>query len=245
MGWMGSEIGCRGQNLLLILDLWGSLRSQGPQSGLCAPWPPCPPPLIPTAPGQAFPLSQLTPGSPDSVPPGRECVPQGWHWMGVRYANEFLCDSGPSLWSPKGQGTFYILITSSHCLNTCGPILSKKDLRLLSSSAPPCPRLVPEGPCGTLSCNPCPLQVPTGLSLLLRLLPQQGTGKLCVGPWPAGHSLPDLNSLPWLKQWNCGAKPEPSGEGRPAPHPTPPSLLLQTLPRLPPASLQALLHPPV
>ena len=94
MGWMGSEIGCRGQNLLLILDLWGSLRSQGPQSGLCAPWPPCPPPLIPTAPGQAFPLSQLTPGSPDSVPPGRECVPQGWHWMGVRYANEFLCDSG-------------------------------------------------------------------------------------------------------------------------------------------------------
>ena len=126
MGWMGSEIGCRGQNLLLILDLWGSLRSQGPQSGLCAPWPPCPPPFIPTAPGQAFPLPQLTPGSPDSAPPGRECVPQGWHWMGVRYANEFLCDSSPSLWSPKGQWTFYILITSSHCLEHLRPNPFKK-----------------------------------------------------------------------------------------------------------------------
>lgn len=59
--------------------------------------------------------------------------------MGVRYANEFLCDSGPSLWSPKGQGTFYILITSSHCLNTCGPILSKK---IFVS----CPLLLPPAP---------------------------------------------------------------------------------------------------
>ena len=139
--------------------------------------------------------------------------------------------SGP----PKASGPFTSSSLHPTAWNTCGPILSKKDLCLLSSHAPHCPRLVPEGPCGTLSCNPCPLQVPTWLSLLLRPLPQQGTGKLCVGPWPAGHSLPDLNSLPWPKQRDCGAKPEPSEEGRPTPHPTPPSLLLRTLPRLPPA----------
>ena len=125
--------------------------------------------------------------------------------------------SGP----PKASGPFTSSSLHPTAWNTCGPILSKKDLCLLSSHAPHCPRLVPEGPCGTLSCNPCPLQVPTWLSLLLRPLPQQGTGKLCVGPWPAGHSLPDLNSLPWPKQRDCGAKPEPSEEGRPTPPPPP------------------------
>ena len=29
LGWMGSDIGWRGQNLLLILVPWGSLRGQG------------------------------------------------------------------------------------------------------------------------------------------------------------------------------------------------------------------------
>lgn len=145
--------------------------------------------------------------------------------------------SGPA----KASGPFTSSSLHPTAWNTCGPILSKKDLRLLSSPAPPCPRLVPEGPRGTLSCNPCPLlQVPTGLSLLLRPLPQQGTGKLCVGPWPPGPSLPDLNSLPWPKQRTVGQSPSlvKKEDQPPTPH-------LQTLPRLPPESYPPILHPPV
>lgn len=101
MGWMGSEIGCRGQNLLLILDLWGSLRSQGPQSGLCAPWPPAHLLSHPYSSRPGFPLSQLTQAPRTLFPQAGVCPPKAGTGWEVEYANEFLCDSGPSLLVPQ------------------------------------------------------------------------------------------------------------------------------------------------
>lgn len=73
---------------------------------------------------------------------------------------------------PPRASTFYILMPSSHSQEHLWPN-PFHSFNFLSSPAPPCPRLVPWGPCATPTLIPLTLQVPIGLSLLLRPSPDR------------------------------------------------------------------------
>lgn len=77
------------------------------------------------------------------------------------------CVIQASLSGPLGSSTFNILIPSSHSQEYLQPS-PLKCLNFLSCSATVCPKLVPEGPCGTFLLGPLTQHVPIGFSLLQR-----------------------------------------------------------------------------
>lgn len=135
----------------------------------------------------------------------------GTRWERDTQINSWVIQS---LWSPRAQ---YLLHPhpSIPLLGTPAAQACNIFINLLSSPVPPCPKLVPEGPCSTPTLrlhSPLTQHVSLGLSLLRRsLLNSRG-----LVPFPLGALAPRQFFPRSIKAEarDCGKKPEPSEEQR-------------------------------
>lgn len=136
--------------------------------------------------------------------------------------------SGP----PKANGPFTFSSLHPTALNTCGPILSKKIFGPPVLSCSPCPRLVPEGPYGTVSCNPCPASPhrtqPTAKTITPTGDRQALCGPLARRPFSSGSEFSSLGRSNGTvgqsgAQWRRKTSPHSHTSVTPAPNSAPAS----------------------